>query len=88
MGRRSNYTAMLNRLFRPKPKPATDAPTGGRVYAIGDVHGRLDLLRALYVLIAQDAADTPTTVQELVISGEIVYRAEPDSIQFEVWLPC
>jgi serine/threonine protein phosphatase 1 len=68
---------MLNRLFRPKPKPATDAATGGRVYAIGDVHGRLDLLRALYGLIEQDAADTDEPCR-IVLLGDYVDRG-PDS---------
>ena len=31
-------------------------PPGRRVYCIGDIHGRLDLLRELRAMIASDAA--------------------------------
>lgn len=39
----------------PTPRPAA-IPAGTRVYAIGDIHGRLDLLNALLDQIAEDAA--------------------------------
>ncbi|MEN3951662.1 metallophosphoesterase [Iodidimonas sp. SYSU 1G8] len=68
---------MLNRLFRHKTKPVAGAPTGGRVYAIGDVHGRLDLLRALYRLIEQDAAGTEAPCR-IVLLGDYVDRG-PES---------
>jgi serine/threonine protein phosphatase 1 len=59
-----------------QPLPAV--PEGQRVYAVGDVHGRLDLLTALATAIdADDAArgDAETTV---VLLGDLIDRG-PDS---------
>jgi len=53
-------------------------PSGQRVYAIGDIHGRLDLFEALVAAIdADDAASLPaeTTV---ILLGDLVDRG-PDS---------
>lgn len=61
------------------PAAATAAvPAGERVYAIGDIHGRLDLFEELIAAIdADDAARTPakTTV---ILLGDLVDRG-PDS---------
>ncbi|MEN3975956.1 metallophosphoesterase family protein [Emcibacter sp. SYSU 3D8] len=68
---------MLRRLFRSRTH-ATPQPAGAaRIYAIGDIHGRLDLLRTLCARIEQDAADHagPCT---LVFLGDYVDRG-PDS---------
>jgi serine/threonine protein phosphatase 1 len=51
---------VLKRLFRNAPKvepPAWAVPEGQRIYAIGDIHGRSDLLDALLDQIGAD--DTP-----------------------------
>lgn len=63
--------------FRSKPQPvAASASTGGRVvYAIGDIHGHLDLLDDLLDMIARDfaglkRADRPV----LVFVGDYVDR--------------
>ncbi|MEK9672167.1 MAG: metallophosphoesterase [Rhodospirillaceae bacterium] len=42
-------------------KPAGSSPYGAprRIYAVGDLHGRSDLLRRLLSLIAEDAASIP-----------------------------
>lgn len=65
-------------------KPARDAPpsTGGRlVYAVGDVHGRLDVLQPLLHEIAQDALTSrPAEQPLLVFLGDYVDRG-PDSRQ-------
>lgn len=74
---------MFNRirtLFAAKaaPEPVTRVPDGERVYAIGDIHGRLDLFRRMIATIeADDAARTPakTTV---ILLGDLVDRG-PDS---------
>ena len=56
----------------PRPPPAV--PAGLRVYAVGDIHGRLDLLDALLERIAEDvAADRPDRV-EVVFLGDVVDR--------------
>jgi serine/threonine protein phosphatase 1 len=50
-------------------------PAGHRVYAIGDIHGRADLLRRLQAQIADDAADAPENLEKTVIYlGDYVDR--------------
>ena len=56
--------------------PRTPAKT--RVYAIGDVHGRLDLLDRLLVQIETDAETTVDIRRVLVMLGDYVDRG-PDS---------
>lgn len=55
--------------FKPTTPPAT------RIYAIGDVHGRLDLLDALLAQIAKDAnaMDAPERLV-LVLLGDLIDR--------------
>ncbi len=76
---------MLRRLFRPRPaEPPTrpslcgrapTLPAGTRVYAIGDVHGRLDLLLQLEELILEDFAAARRPLQGiLVLVGDYVDR--------------
>lgn len=60
------------------PPPAPSIPDGERVYAIGDIHGRLDLFRLLVARIrADNAARGPARVR-LVLLGDLVDRG-PDS---------
>lgn len=68
---------MLNRLFRSKRESAPQPAGAPRVYAVGDIHGRLDLLRTLYARIEDDAEDAagPCTI---VFLGDYVDRG-PDS---------
>jgi serine/threonine protein phosphatase 1 len=77
---------VLRSLFRrPAPPPAASEPSiagqparvppGVCVYAVGDVHGRADLLVALHELIAADAAQlTPGTERIVVYVGDYVDR--------------
>ena len=44
----------LNRLQKSKRAPAPCLIEGMRLYAIGDIHGRLDLLRELAGKISED----------------------------------
>jgi len=74
--------AMFN-LFRKKAPKALPSTGGRLVYAVGDVHGRLDLLGPLLRDIAEDAlaAQTPGQSAErplLVMLGDYVDRG-PDS---------
>ena len=55
-------------------------PAGERVYAIGDVHGRLDLLERLVGLIRRDNAGRPSARVRLILIGDIIDRG-PDSAQ-------
>jgi len=60
---------------RQKTEPTTAAvPRGLRVYAVGDVHGRLDLLDQLLDAIEDDAASAPDLVKYIVYLGDYVDR--------------
>jgi serine/threonine protein phosphatase 1 len=56
------------------PRP----PKGRRFYAIGDIHGRLDLVRRLLDLVRSDGSANPGRPAELVFLGDYVDRG-PDS---------
>ena len=64
---------------RPRKRP--EVPAGTRVYAVGDIHGRADLLERLERKVADDAAgaDTPER-RVLVYLGDYVDRG-PESYQ-------
>lgn len=68
---------MLRRLFRSNQEllavGRTIAP-GRRVYAIGDIHGRYDLLHALHEMIAADAAESAAATRVIVYLGDYVDR--------------
>ncbi len=53
-------------------------PAGSRVYAIGDIHGRLDLLARLHDLISADAAAASAQRKVVVYLGDYVDRG-PDT---------
>lgn len=74
---------MISKFFR-KTKTSTlssDAPSvpdGTVVWAIGDIHGRLDLLKPLVDAILQDAAETLAERKVVVFLGDYIDRG-PDS---------
>jgi len=51
-----------------------ETPAGTRVYAIGDIHGRLDLLREIRGLVGQDLARSPPARAVVVYLGDYVDR--------------
>jgi serine/threonine protein phosphatase 1 len=53
-------------------------PDGRRLYAIGDIHGCLDKLRALHGFVAADLATRPVAAARLVHLGDVIDRG-PDS---------
>jgi len=53
-------------------------PPGQRVYSIGDIHGRFDLLRDLLAQIEQHQAARPKAQTFLVFLGDLIDRG-PDS---------
>lgn len=73
---------MLKRLFRKKisSRPIDNAsiPEGRRVYAIGDVHGRNDLLQQLLDKIIEDDGARGDAESEIIFLGDLVDRG-PDS---------
>jgi len=66
----------LSSRFRKKTKPRL--PDGVRVYAIGDVHGRADLLQSLLTVIDADLARSAPQRAIQVFLGDYVDRG-PDS---------
>lgn len=70
--------ALLNFMSR-APQRMDRVPDGIRVYAIGDIHGRLDLLEELLVRIAaDDGARTKGVATQYVFLGDLIDRG-PDS---------
>jgi serine/threonine protein phosphatase 1 len=73
---------MLNRLLRKSGnKTGIAAPAlgaGKRIYAIGDVHGRLDLLERLAGAIDFDMDRSPEIDSTIILLGDLVDRG-PDS---------
>ncbi len=62
--------------FRKKTKPRL--PDGVRIYAIGDVHGRADLLQSMLTVIDADLARSPVKRAIQVFLGDYIDRG-PDS---------
>ncbi len=70
----------LPSFLRRKPVP-TEPPSVGedrRVYAIGDIHGRADLLESLLERIEADNAARDPVASQIVLLGDLVDRG-PDS---------
>lgn len=64
-------------LFRKKPKtppPVPTVPAGLRFYAIGDVHGRLDLLQDLIGRIEEDSAARGAADTQIIFLGDLIDR--------------
>jgi serine/threonine protein phosphatase 1 len=60
--------------------PEARTPGGLRLYAIGDVHGRADLLADMHLRIARDLARRPAADWRVIHLGDYVDRG-PDSVR-------
>lgn len=69
---------VLGRLFNMSGRRTRRGPPSLRAYGIGDVHGRLDLLRELLARIARDDEQRPPAKTFIVLLGDLVDRG-PDS---------
>lgn len=73
---------MLNRLrtlLGPAPSgPLPAIPPGERVYAVGDIHGRLDLFEAAIAAIEADDAACRPAQTTVILLGDLIDRG-PDS---------
>jgi len=56
------------------PRTAPSLPDGLRIYAVGDVHGRLDLLTALAAQIDGDIAERPVAEAIVIFLGDYIDR--------------
>ena len=68
---------MFENPFRSRSRAAADlpkVPEGTRVYAIGDIHGRFDLLQLMHGLIENDAGDFSGPRKVVVYIGDYVDR--------------
>ncbi len=71
------FSRLLN---RKGPDSKASVADGARIYAVGDVHGRLDLLEQMLALIAQDQQTTPTqSTAQLIFLGDYVDRGMQSS---------
>ena len=74
---------MFRNLFQKRAKATTPEgaiPPGERIYAVGDIHGRLDLLETLLKQIDADDAGRPPASTMLLFLGDLVDRG-PQSAQ-------
>lgn len=68
-----------NLVARPAKKQRTPKlPPGQRVYAVGDIHGRLDLFESLINAIEHDDAGRTHANSEVILLGDLIDRG-PDS---------
>ena len=69
---------MISTLFRKKPRArapeAPRVPEGTVVWAVGDIHGRLDLLQPLVEGILADAAASTASRKVVIFLGDYVDR--------------
>lgn len=70
--------AMLGRLFKKtaasRPIDTARVPDGVRIYAIGDIHGRDDLLNALMTKIEADDRARGSADTQIIFLGDLVDR--------------
>ena len=65
---------LFNAFSRREPVREYRLPPGLRVYAVGDVHGRADLLRQLHATLVRDAADIPEAPVAAIYLGDYLDR--------------
>lgn len=76
-------TRMISSLFKRKPQTVTapavpSTPDGVVVWAVGDIHGRLDLLEPLTQAILDDAGECEADRKVVIFLGDYIDRG-PDS---------
>jgi serine/threonine protein phosphatase 1 len=74
------FSKLSRHRARDRRTPATSSvPAGTIVYAIGDIHGRLDLLRRLEEKIQRDAAAVEAERRLIVCLGDYIDRGDDSS---------
>jgi serine/threonine protein phosphatase 1 len=69
-----------------KNRSSSAAPAGSRLYAVGDIHGRADLLESLLGEIAADTARHPEAAKRLIFLGDYVDRGPASSAVIDLVL--
>jgi serine/threonine protein phosphatase 1 len=65
----------FRKLFRPQPaRPLPSVLPGERIYAVGDIHGCLELFDTLVAAIGQDDAARGTAETTIILLGDLVDR--------------
>jgi serine/threonine protein phosphatase 1 len=80
---------MIARRFahgRPDEAVAPQVPAGSRVYAIGDVHGRVDLLGYMHQLIHEDAYRRQAPRNVVVYLGDYIDRGSKSAAVIDLLL--
>jgi serine/threonine protein phosphatase 1 len=72
-GVRAPKPSLLSRLFSPRSSSGPALAKGVRAYAVGDIHGRLDLLERMLEMIDEDGKSSPGR-KLLVFLGDYVDR--------------
>ena len=60
--------------FKRRNTRLAQVPRGTRVYAIGDIHGRDDLLEELLEHIEDEIRNRPTRAHVLIVLGDLIDR--------------
>lgn len=68
----------LRKFVPSRPPQAHCVPDGRRVYAVGDIHGRLDLLEGMLAMVERDSAARDPADVMIIFLGDLVDRG-PDS---------
>ena len=68
------FHALRKFLAKPEAAPPATLPQGQRVYAVGDIHGRLDLFEAMRDLIERDDAAQAPADTTVILLGDLVDR--------------
>jgi serine/threonine protein phosphatase 1 len=84
-----SFVDRLRRLVTPAA-PAALGAEGARAYAIGDIHGRLDLLDRMIAMIEADAAARPRRRSFVIFLGDLIDRGSASAGVIErlrTWRP-
>lgn len=77
---------MIAKLLRRRPRvqgPVGVIPAGRRIYAIGDIHGRADLLDQLLTIIDRDDTQRGAAETEITFLGDLVDRGPSSALVVE-----
>ena len=78
------FSGLTEKLGLATAQRLSSVPDGIRVYAIGDIHGRLDLLTRMMRLIADNLATSPDCVAQCVLLGDYIDRGPQSAAVLEL----